>query len=268
MASAGVFDPVVLAVPDPVGVGVDEPGVGDVLTDVDDRAPGRRRRASTSSRVPTAVTVPSSMSRASAMGGSSIVTIRPTMTRLPGPGRRAGGRARRRGARGRRRRIQWRAARSCCRERGNARSTTSQRSGASCDDAPPVARAIMAAAPAIGRDGSLRAAPVDRARTGRPDGPRRTSAPGTQGSMTSDVDDRVQLRRWSAADGVSGRPSYASMIEPCRRRRPRSIQSSVDLPGSCAVDAAVGSNGDVPSSQSTSLVVSIGRTRRRSARGE
>ena len=39
--------------------------------------------ATTSSRVPTAATVPSSMRRASATGGSSMVTIRPTMTRLP-----------------------------------------------------------------------------------------------------------------------------------------------------------------------------------------
>ena len=37
MASAGRFDAVVVAVADPVGVGVDEPGVRDVLTDVDDR---------------------------------------------------------------------------------------------------------------------------------------------------------------------------------------------------------------------------------------
>ena len=31
------FEVVVVAVPDPVGVGIDEPGIGDVLTDVDDR---------------------------------------------------------------------------------------------------------------------------------------------------------------------------------------------------------------------------------------
>ena len=43
-------------------------------------------RASTSSRVPTQATRPSSMRRASATGGSSIVTMRPTMTRSPRPG--------------------------------------------------------------------------------------------------------------------------------------------------------------------------------------
>src|SRR5688500_16754095 len=37
-------------------------------------------RASTSSRLPTAATIPSSISRASASGGSSIVRIRPTIT--------------------------------------------------------------------------------------------------------------------------------------------------------------------------------------------
>ena len=37
IASAGDVEVVVLAVPDPVGVGVDEPGVGDVLADIDDR---------------------------------------------------------------------------------------------------------------------------------------------------------------------------------------------------------------------------------------
>ena len=75
MASAAVM-PYYVAIPDPVGVGVDEPGVRDVLTDVDHRhlVTGEGR---TSSRVPTAATVPSSMRSASAMGGSSIVTILP-----------------------------------------------------------------------------------------------------------------------------------------------------------------------------------------------
>ena len=76
------FQAVVVAVPDPVGVGVDKPGVGDVLPDVDDR---HLLTGDCQDLVPSPDrgNGPSSMRSASATGGSSIVTIRPTMTRLP-----------------------------------------------------------------------------------------------------------------------------------------------------------------------------------------
>ncbi len=65
-----------------MGVGVDEARVRHVLADVHDRhlVTGERQHL-----VPGADRghVPSSMRRASATGGSSIVTIRPTMTRVP-----------------------------------------------------------------------------------------------------------------------------------------------------------------------------------------
>jgi hypothetical protein len=62
-----------------VGVGVDEAGVGDVAPELEDLRL-IAARASTSSWMPTAVTSPWSMRWASATGGSSSVTIRPTRT--------------------------------------------------------------------------------------------------------------------------------------------------------------------------------------------